>query len=132
MRKSKSPAVTQQSTREGDGSCPPRFASQALVVPPSIASALIAPALIPPATIGSAETPHRIEQDVRRVLLSQPSLHFSSLVVRRIDDGVCLQGVLEADDEAPDVCGIAQRVEGVRQVLNRLLIASRHDLPPKG
>lgn len=67
--------------------------------------------------------PHQVEHEVQRQLLSQPALRFSSLVVRRIDNGVCLQGVLEVDDESPDVCTIAQRVAGVQQVLNRLVVA---------
>lgn len=80
---------------------PPRFASSALL----------------------EGTPHRVEQDVQRELLADPRLKFSSLVVRRIDNGVCLQGVLESDDDSPDVCSIAQRVAGVRHVLNRLVVA---------
>lgn len=96
---------------EGGVPTPPRFASQALE--------------------GSA--PHQVEQDVQRALLAQPSLRFSSLVVRRIDNGVCLQGVLEAGDEAsPDVCHIARGVSGVRNVLNRLVIAPRREFPVKG
>jgi len=70
-------------------------------------------------------TPHFVEQQVQRELLSEPNFHFSSLVVRRISDGVCLQGVLESDDDAPDVCSVAQRVAGVQNVLNRLVITER-------
>ena len=69
---------------------------------------------------------------MQRALLSQPSLHFSTLVVRRINNGVCLQGVLEADAGSPDVCSIAQRVSGVEHVLNHLLIHSGPELPAKG
>ena len=97
-------------SREGTGSSPPRFASEAL----------------------SAPSPHQIEQDVQRALLSQPRLHFASLVVRRIDNGVCLQGVVETDDDSPDVATIVQGVPGVGQVLNRLVVASGRDLPQKG
>jgi osmotically-inducible protein OsmY len=106
MRKTKQKEVS----REGAGSSPPRFAFEALASLPS---------------------PHQVELDVQRELLSQPRLHFSSLVVRRINNGVCLQGVLEAEADSPDVCSIAQRVSGVRHVLNRLVI-SGGDMPPKG
>jgi osmotically-inducible protein OsmY len=99
-------------SREGNGSSPPRFASEAF---PSV-----------------QVSPHQVEQDVRRALLSQPNLHFSSLVVRRIADGVCLQGILQTDAESPDVCSIAQRVSGVNCVLNHLLIAPGRPLPAKG
>jgi osmotically-inducible protein OsmY len=97
-------------SREGTGSSPPRFASDALE---------------------GLQTPHQVELDVQRELLAQPSLHFSSLVVRRINDGVCLQGVLETDAERSDVCRIAQRVTGVRQVLNHLVVAGGR-VPAKG
>ena len=119
MRKVKSSRVTTEG--EGRAAFPPRFASQS-------------PGLTPDAALeaGFADKPHQIEQDVQRALLAQPSLHFSSLVVRRIDNGVCLQGVLEVGDETPDVCSIAQRVAGVRQVLNRLVMAPRRELPAKG
>ncbi|MBS0261868.1 MAG: hypothetical protein JSS02_07915 [Planctomycetes bacterium] len=99
-------------SREGNGSAPPRFAYEALGGPAA----------------------HQVEQDVRRVLLSEPTLRFSSLVIRRIADGVCLQGILEADDEAPDVSSVARRVRGVRCVLNHLVITPHplKSLPPKG
>jgi osmotically-inducible protein OsmY len=102
--------VTKEVSREGTGSSPPRYASEALEGFPS---------------------PHQVELDVQRELLAQPSLHFSSLVVRRINDGVCLQGVLETDAESTDVCSIAQRVSGVRQVLNHLVVTGGC-VPAKG
>jgi len=96
-------------SREGTGSSPPRYAVEALT-----------------------PSPHQIEQDVQRALLSQPRLRFASLVVRRIDNGVCLQGVVETDADSPDVCRIVQSVPGVEHVLNRLVVAPGRDLPPKG
>ena len=103
---------SKDSSREGNGSSPPRFASEAL----------------PAAQV----FPHQVEQEVRHALLSQPNLHFSSLVVRRIADGVCLQGILQMDAGSPDVCSIAQRVSGVNCVLNHLLIAPGRSMPAKG
>jgi osmotically-inducible protein OsmY len=102
--------INKEISREGNGSSPPRFASEAIAV-----------------------SPHQVEQEVRRALLSQPNLHFSSLVVRRIADGVCLQGILhQMDAGSPDVCSIAQKVTGVNCVLNHLLIAPGRTLPAKG
>ena len=47
---------------------------------------------------------------MQRELMSEPACRFASLVVRRLDNGgVCLQGVMEADELVPDVCAIAQR-----------------------
>jgi osmotically-inducible protein OsmY len=107
MRRTKPKDVS----REGEGSSPPRYAFEAL---------------------SGFASPHQVELDVQRALLAQPRLHFSSLVVRRINDGVCLQGVLEADADSPDVCTIAQRVAGVRQVLNHLVVAGGCKLSGKG
>lgn len=73
-------------------------------------------------TTSTLFTLHELEQSVQRELLSQPGLDFSSLVVRRIPGGVCLEGVLEATDEADDVASLVQRVAGVDQVLNHLVI----------
>ena len=75
---------------------------------------------------------HQVEREVRRQLLAHPDLRFASLVVRRMENGVCLQGVLEADENSPDVCGLAQRVAGVEQVINQLVLAPTARLPRKG
>lgn len=64
---------------------------------------------------------HSIERQVQRKLLAQPNLKFSSLVVRRMPGGVCLEGVLEMTDGS-DLCKLARQVEGVEQVLNRLVV----------
>lgn len=73
---------------------------------------------------------HQVEEDVRRQLLSDDSLHFSDLVVRRVPDGVCLEGYLEMDCDSEHVCCLAQRVAGVDKVLNRLMTCSSS--PRKG
>jgi hypothetical protein len=68
--------------------------------------------------------PHRIESEVRRRLIAHPDLHFKVLVVRRVPNGVCLEGVLDAADGAPDVNEIARQVAGVECVINRLMVRS--------
>ena len=78
------------------------------------------------------DRPHWIERQVQHRLLSQPGLHFSSLVVRRISNGVCLEGTLEADDKAPDVICLAQEVSGVEEVRNRLVVRCLQKPPAKG
>jgi len=64
---------------------------------------------------------HAIERQVQRKLLAHPHLRFSSLVVRRTRNGVCLEGVLTSAG-GPDVCSVARQVEGVQEVLNHLLV----------
>ena len=77
----------------------------------------------PPTRDGStADDEHRIEREVRHELLSHPDFRFSSLVIRRIDSGVCLEGVIETADESPDVASLARRVSGVKNVLNHLVV----------
>jgi osmotically-inducible protein OsmY len=68
--------------------------------------------------------PHRLEQAVQRHLLSHPKLRFSTLVIRRIPNGVCLQGVLEESVDL-DVCSLARSVAGVTEVLNHLVVRQR-------
>lgn len=36
--------------------------------------------------------PHQLEQEVRHRLMEESSLNFTSLVVRRVRDGLCLEG----------------------------------------
>ncbi len=76
--------------------------------------------------------PHRFEQDVRFRLMAEPTLNFSSLTVRRIDNGVCLEGVLETDDDSTDISRLVRRITGVEKVLNRLVVRRSHMVPPKG
>jgi hypothetical protein len=64
---------------------------------------------------------HRLEHAVQRRLLSHPELQFSSLVIRRIPKGVCLEGVLEGHGSL-DVCSVARSVAGVDEVLNHLVV----------
>lgn len=73
--------------------------------------------------------PHQIEAEVRRTLLGEPDLRFASLVVRRVPDGVCLEGVLESGEDAPDVDDLARQVRGVERVINHLLVRSCTALP---
>ncbi len=64
---------------------------------------------------------HQVEEEVRRQLLSDPNLHFSDLVIRRLPDGVCLEGFLDVNCDSGHISDLAQRVAGVETVLNRLI-----------
>ena len=66
--------------------------------------------------------PHQFEHEIQRQLLSQPELEFSSLVVRRTQNGVCLEGTLKTGKAAPDICAIVRQVAGVTEVLNHLVV----------
>ena len=82
--------------------------------------------------VGTIDSPHWIEFEVHNRLTSVPGLHFSSLVIRRIQNGVCLEGVLESDEDDTDVCDVARSVAGVESVLNHLVVRRRRTVPPKG
>ena len=75
------------------------------------------------------DQPHRTEQDVRRLLLSRCGLHFLSLVVRRLDNGVCLEGVVETIGDPAELDRAVAEITGVDTVLNRLVV---HCPPRKG
>ena len=64
--------------------------------------------------------PHSLERLIMLELQTQFS--FSSLVVRRLRDGICLQGILHWDEDAPDVTRTAQRIAGVERVINQLVV----------
>lgn len=67
------------------------------------------------------ESPHHLERSVCRALRHQSKLRFSSLVVRRTQAGVLLEGVVEQDAGAPNVADIV-RAFGVNRVDNRLVM----------
>ncbi len=67
--------------------------------------------------------PHNLEQQIRFELESQHS--FSSLAVRRIPDGVCLQAILHFDDSLPDITLLARNIAGVERVINQLVAVKR-------
>ncbi len=68
--------------------------------------------------------PHQLECDVKRKLLAQTEVVFSSLVVRRTPSGICLQGVVECGSSGIDVCSLVRQLAGV-EVLSQLVMHSR-------
>ena len=77
-----------------------------------------------------SSAPHSVEREARRALLADPDLHFSTLVVRRIHDGVCLEGVMDIEDgTSPDVDGLLQQIDGITHVVNHVV---RRCVPSKG
>lgn len=75
---------------------------------------------------------HQLEQEVRNRLMAEPNLKFTSLVVRRVRSGLCLEGVLETNDSVADVSQLVRETFGVSQVLDRLVIHRPHQPPRKG
>ena len=63
-----------------------------------------------------------LEHAVRQKLISSPHLRISSLVVRQIKCGICLEGTLETSNEPTDVEQLVRSVASVDQILNRLVL----------
>lgn len=68
------------------------------------------------------EAPHEIEGRVRSALISHPDVEFASLVVRRTENCVFLQGVMCAGSNIPDLAHVVRQVAHVENVLNQVLI----------
>jgi len=65
---------------------------------------------------------HTFERDIQRKLMEMPGLHFSSLVVRRLDNGVCVQGVLETSGPHLDVSRLVRELTGFDNVLDQVVV----------
>lgn len=71
---------------------------------------------------------HELELLVQRTLDSQPAVSFSSLEIRRIEGGICLEGILETNDQPPDIEHLVRSVADVDRILNRLVVRQLHEL----
>lgn len=67
---------------------------------------------------------HGVEQHVWSELQAIPGVHFSSLVVRRMRDGFCIDGVMDDDGEKTpfDVCRLVRALAPGHSVVNRLVV----------
>ena len=74
---------------------------------------------------GCHESPHMTELQVRHHLMEQSELMFSSLVVRRMNNGLCLQGVVETHDKRPDFASLVREVAAVDNVISQLVVRPR-------
>jgi hypothetical protein len=73
--------------------------------------------------------PHAMERELSQRLRTELEIEFSSLVVRRVKNGVCLQGVIEMSNlqdaqQSDDILRINQlvrQVAGVERIVNQLV-----------
>lgn len=70
---------------------------------------------------------HEVEQRVWSELRTIPGVRFERLVVRRIRNGFCLDGVMENDeDELPfDICRLVRALAPGNAVVNRIVVRER-------
>ena len=80
------------------------------------------PALISAPSVPQSDAGHQLASDVRRALLSETGLDIASLVVRRVPNGVCLEGVVRVNGDDVDVCKAVRKLEGVGEILNHLVV----------
>lgn len=83
------------------------------VVPPTVAPASTA-------TFPGGRAPHELECLIQRRLQGYSGLRFARLTVHKCDQGVCLEGLLEANDEGFDLCELVDQIAGVKAI-NRVV-----------
>ena len=98
---------------------------------PEFPAAAVAP---PAAQTATLPLPgHSFEARIRHDLMACSELQFSSLVVRRIPDGICLEGVVSTAEDRHGVCQLVRELAGVNAVLNHLVMCPKPKAqPPKG
>ena len=91
----------------------------------SVSSSKLSPVVLPPVLLPStsrsptgfaAERPHELECRIQRSLQAQPGLRFSRLTVHQCEQGVCLEGSLEANDDGVDLCELVNQIAGVKAI----------------
>ncbi len=63
--------------------------------------------------------------DIQRRLIDTPGLSFSSLVVHRTENGICVHGMLETSSSEIDIGKVVRDVSGVENVINQVLVRQR-------
>lgn len=82
----------------------------------------------------SAIGTHEIERAVIHRLQTHPSLRFTRLQVHQCaHDSVCIDGFLESNEDEIDLCDLVRGIHGIRNVVNRVLMARpSQPIPKKG
>ncbi len=60
--------------------------------------------------------PHDLECLIQRTLQAQPGLRFARLKVHHCPQGVCLEGLLEANDDGIDLVELVNQIAGVQAI----------------
>ncbi len=81
-----------------------------LVNPPAVANASS------PIAVITSKGPHELECLIQRGLQSHPSLKFSRLKVHHCPQGVCLEGLLESNDDDIDLCELVKEIAGIEAI----------------
>lgn len=76
----------------------------------------------------SSESPHELECRIQRALQSHPDLKFARLIVHQCPQGICLEGLLESNDQQIDLCELVNEIAGVKTI-NRVVTQSTINIP---
>lgn len=79
----------------------------------------VAPA--PAVVVATRNDPHELECLIQRRLQSHTGLKFSRLTVHKCAQGVCLEGLLEANEDGIDLCELVTEIAGVTAI-NRVVM----------
>ena len=63
---------------------------------------------------------HELECRIQRDLQAHPSLRFSRLTVHQGPNGICLEGMLESNEEGIDLCELVRQMTPVN-VINHVV-----------
>lgn len=76
----------------------------------------------------STNEPHELECRIQRALQSHPGLKFSRLTVHQCPQGVCLEGVLDSNEQDIDLCELVNELAGINAI-NRVVTQSTINIP---
>ncbi len=76
----------------------------------------------------STDEPHELECRIQRALQSHPGLKFSRLIVHQCAQGICLEGVLDSNEQQIDLCALVNEIAGVNAI-NRVVTQSSINVP---
>ncbi len=86
-----------------------------------------APIAVPQPAVALRTGPHDLECRIQRGLQAHPGLKFARLSVHQCADGVCLEGLLETNEDDIDLCDLVNEIAGVN-VINHVVT---HPAKPK-
>ena len=70
----------------------------------------------------SPRSTQQLEAQVRRALCTENGVDIGELVVRRLPNGICLEGVIRVSSDDFDVCSAVREIEGVGEIVNHLVV----------
>lgn len=74
-----------------------------------------------PSVAAEIRQPHELECLIQRRLQTQAGLKFARLTVHQCPQGICLEGLLESNDEGLDLSDLVKQIARVA-VINRVVM----------